>query len=182
MNHSYTPLLSSYLSGFLHNSIHLHLASFNDRDASLTLVSSAWSPGVVAKLVGDASWCHGGKSPETDTWQKCGRKKWLEKKNGNLGVSFWFEGRFCLLLEIHPKQTHDQRNVSEFFGDVKMHPPEICEIDNLGVFKKIRCPIHLNPSRVDKFFAKIVCICKFMASLAKPHDEPVLAHKSTFEL
>lgn len=75
MNHSYTPLLSSYLSGFLHNSIHLQrinsgrpdLVSFNDRDASLTLVSSAWSPGVVAKLIGDARRCHGGKSPETDT-------------------------------------------------------------------------------------------------------------------
>lgn len=179
MNHSYTPLLSSYLSGFLHNSIHLHLASFNDRDASLTLVSSAWSPGVVAKLVGDASWCHGGKSPETDTWQKCGRKKWLEKKNGNLGVSFWFEGLFCLLLENSPETDTWPTKCVRIF---KMHPPEICEIDNLGVFKKIRCPIHLNPSRVDKFFAKIVCICKFMASLAKPHDEPVLAHKSTFEL
>lgn len=70
-----TPLFCSYLSGFLHNSIHLQrinsgrpdLASFNDRDASLTLVSFAWSPGVVAKLVGDARRCHGGKSPETDT-------------------------------------------------------------------------------------------------------------------
>lgn len=121
---------------------------------------------------------HQKQTPDRNVAEKNGWKRKMEIWECLFGLRDFF----VCYWKIHPKQTHDQRNVSEFFGDVKMHPPEICEIDNLGVFKKIRCPIHLNPSRVDKFFAKIVCICKFMASLAKPHDEPVLAHKSTFEL
>jgi len=79
------------------------------------------------------------------------------------------EMRADATAENHQKQTRDQRNVSEYFGDVKMHPPEICEIDSLGVFKKIVVQSILTPAGLINSLQKIVCICKIMASLAKPH-------------
>lgn len=45
-------------------------------------------------------------------------------------------------------------------------------------FKKIVVQSILTPAGLINSLQEIVCICKFMASLAKPHDEPVLAHFS----
>ena len=106
-------------------------------------------------------------------------KKW---KNINLGVSFWFEGLFCLLLENHPKpDTWPTKCVRIFWRCENASTWNLWNWQ-FGCVKKFVVQSILTPAGLINSLQKIVCICKIMASLAKPHRTCFGSSEHPFQL